>query len=197
MNDVVNIPTFQDFYAVYPKKSMKKDAEKRWDELTDDEKKKALNDVLVKKELHAPWLQGNEFIPNPSRYLLREMFNDDLIQKETLTDKQKDNEKGENPIQARFWTMLIQMYGMKFVRAYGEKMPPAWKYSLSGLTQNKAQKILRYLSTDTDEYLPDLPKINRIKKIGDENLFLSLPSPKTTPKEQALNHIKNLKGVFA
>lgn len=187
-------PTFEDFYSVYPKKSMKADAEKLWDGLAEENKKKAVNDVLVRKQLHAPWLKGNEFIPNPARYLRREMWNDDLIQKATHEGRQQQNELAQdNPMLARFWTMLIQIYGMKFVNQFGETMPKAWQYSLKDLTAGEAKRVLQYLSKDKDEFVPDLPKINRIRNIGkDAGLLLSLPKTLPTSKEQALAHIADL-----
>lgn len=197
MNEIA-IPTFLDFYMVYPKKTMKAEAEQKWNLLSDDDKRAAINDTLVRKQIHGPWLTGNEFIPNPARYLFRRLWTDEIIQKTTHEDKQKEAEGlTGNPVLARLWTMLIQIYGMKMIRSYGETMPKAWQYSLKDLSQKEAQKILQYLSKDQDEKMPDLPKINRIRAIGrDAGVYLSLPKASVSDKKTALSFISEIKSAI-
>jgi len=158
--------TFEDWYkTIYPKHVEKLQAEKEWNKLTDKEKHLATIDPPLRLANHAQW-KDKQMIPSPRRYLLRKLWTDEIIKKRTKEQEQEQNEDGT--IHSRLWTMLVQMYGNRFTASYGLTMPKAWVYGLNDLTQIEVSKILRYLATDTSEFIPDLPKINRIRNIGRE-----------------------------
>jgi hypothetical protein len=156
---------FNEFYAVYPKKVDKQLAEKRFNALEPGTQRIVIADVLDRKSHHAQW-QDKNFVPSPARYLLREMWNDEIIREKSKEEKQLAQEDSQHPVHSRLWTMLQQMYGAQVVNGFGGTIPKAWVYGLPGLTEKECGKILRYLATDTSEFAPNLPKINRIRKIG-------------------------------
>ena len=156
---------FKEFWTVYPKKTMKSDAEKLFNKIDEQLQKIIITDVIDRTNNHAQW-RNKEFIPNPARYLRRCLYNDEIIRPKTKEMAQAENESLRHPVHSRLWTMLIQMYGNKFIASYGETMPKAWLYGLNDLTEKQCSRILRHLSTDSSEFIPDLPKIIRIRNIG-------------------------------
>jgi len=70
--------TFSEFYASYPKKVARKDAEKAWAKLSPNERAKALEALPT----HIRWweLKGTdkEFIPHPATWLNGARFDDEL-----------------------------------------------------------------------------------------------------------------------
>ena len=157
---------FNEFYSLYPKKTNKAEAEKLFNELSDGLQKVLINDVIDRSQNHYQW-QNKAYIPNPARYIRRKLWTDEIIGERTKQDEQQDSEDGS--IHSRFWTMLKQMYGSKFINSFGATIPKAWLYGLPNLKQIEVTKILRYLATDNNEYMPDLPRISRIRRIGCDN----------------------------
>lgn len=76
--------TFSEFYASYPKKVARKDAEKAWAKLSPNERAKALEALPT----HIRWweLKGTdkEFIPHPATWLNGARFDDELDLTERL-----------------------------------------------------------------------------------------------------------------
>lgn len=70
--------TFQDFYASYPKKVARKDAEKAWAKLSLEERAKALE--ALPTHLRYWEIRGTEkeFIPHPASWLNGARFEDEL-----------------------------------------------------------------------------------------------------------------------
>mgnify|MGYP001060565732 FL=1 len=164
---------FNEFWTVYPKKVDKGQAEKRFNALTGGQQRIVISDVLDRSNHHAQWRDKN-FVPSPARYLLREMWNDEIVRAKSLEQKQVEHEDSKYPVHSRLWTMLQQMYGSQVVNGFGGTIPKAWIYGLQDLTEKECSKILRYLATDSSEYAPNLPKINRIRRIGYEPVYTQL-----------------------
>lgn len=188
---VVN--NFDSFWVVFPKKSDKQISEKLFNALSEGLQKTIINDVLDRKAHHDQW-KDKQFVPSPARYLRRELYKDDIVQARTKEMDQAENEDGS--VHARLWTMLIQFYGQKFINSFGEKMPPAWRFGLIDLSQKECSKILRHLSTDNCEFMPDLPKICRIRNIGRQSWrtdqkLIGNPATIETVSEQ-LNAMKRM-----
>lgn len=173
--------TFEQFYKQYPKKTNKQQALKIWAKLKGDKKMIAYEDVLNRIQNHSQWKE-KKYIPNPARYLARELWNDEIITDLTKQEKQADNEDGS--VLSRFWTMLIQIYGSKFENSFGEQMPIAWQHGLRNMTQQQASKILNYLVNDNNQSMPDLPRICRLRRIYLDVLpeFKMLPRLPSDPK---------------
>jgi hypothetical protein len=102
--------TFQDFYASYPKKVARKDAEKAWAKLSPNERAKALE--ALPTHLRYWELRGTEkeFIPHPASWLNGARFEDELDLAEALpktaiawwsTDEGVMNKGAELGIRAR------------------------------------------------------------------------------------------------
>ncbi len=66
---------FEDFWSVYPKKNDKKKCEEKWARITNDNRKKAIADVPLRK-LGRKWIEG--FTENPLTYLNGERWNDEI-----------------------------------------------------------------------------------------------------------------------
>ena len=155
--------TFDDWYNAYPKKANKQKARKLWDKLSDKNKHFAIVDVPKRLEQHSQWHEKT-FIPAPDVYLRNHKWNDEIVTRRTLEDKQEQAEDG-TPL-ARFWTLLRQMYGERWVRAYGDQVPFMWRKKLHDMTNREIARVLNYLAAHPAEYLPDLPLIMRIRSIG-------------------------------
>ena len=75
--DTMNKP-FGDFWAVYPNKRGKANAEKRWAKMTEDEKDKAISDVVNRKKSDEQWTKdGGKYIPHASTYLNGQQWQDE------------------------------------------------------------------------------------------------------------------------
>jgi len=74
MADLIT-PDFKDWYAKYPKKMARKDAEKAWKRLDDQEKLEAMMDDLDSRYGHI----DKQFIPYPATYLRGARWEDELI----------------------------------------------------------------------------------------------------------------------
>jgi len=73
-------PTFDEFYQAYPRPTEKAKAAKLWEKMTDESRLAAYRDVEVRKRTHRQWVEDNgKYIPSPRRYLLNEMWNDQII----------------------------------------------------------------------------------------------------------------------
>lgn len=80
---------FEHFWRVYPKKTGKGAAYKKWGKLTIEEKRKAYKDVQDRVRMHEPWKRDNgRFVPNCETYLNQRRF-DDEIQQETAQESGK------------------------------------------------------------------------------------------------------------
>lgn len=181
---------FDEFWTVYPKKVDKAVAQKRFEAFPESQQRVIILDVMNRSSNHAQW-QNKQFIPSPARYLLREMWNDEIILEVTNEQRQYENEDGS--VLSRFWSLLIQFYGERWIREYGKKPPYAWKNQLNDLTIKEVTKMLRYLAQDDSKYLPDLPKMNMIRRIGRGfSTMPALPMPPADPKvaEKWLAEIK-------
>ena len=190
--------SFVTWYASYPKKTEKRLAEQRWNKLSDDDKRRAIVDVPVRISEHDQW-QNKVMIPNPARYLLNRMWQDDIVKAQTVEDKQQAEEDGSNL--GRLWTLLKQLYGYeRWVKQYGKAPPFMWGKRLHDITPREVAHIITRLETDSAGYLPgmlpDLVMIVRIRKsCQPPNLYMSLPRPKTNPVTVA-SEIEKMRAIL-
>ena len=79
--------TFQEFYSRYPKKVAKKDAEKAWARLTDEQKKAALE--ALPKHIRSWEVKGTikEYMPHPASWLNGERWEDEIEVAEVIPQK--------------------------------------------------------------------------------------------------------------
>lgn len=79
--------TFQEFYSRYPKKVAKKDAEKAWARLTDDQRKAALE--ALPKHIKSWEVEGRAaaYIPYPASWLNGERWEDEVEVGEAIPQK--------------------------------------------------------------------------------------------------------------
>ena len=170
---------FEEFYKIYPNKSQRVLAEKRFDEFDEAKQKMIISDVINRTMNHSQW-KDKQYIPNPAKYLLRELWNDEIVVYETREQKQFKNDTG-SPL-SRLWIMLEQLYGKSWINKFGETPPKLWNHLMQDLTVVECGKIIKYLATETVIYegsLPNVTKINRIRRIGKvQNTFVSLPKPR-------------------
>ena len=186
--------TFLDWYQTYPKKVNKAKSEGLWNKLNDLEKHKAVVDIPERLERHTQW-HDKQYIPGADVYLRNKKWTDEIITARTKEEEQEQNEDGS--VQARLWTMLIQMYGDKFKRSYGNTMPKAWIYGLVDLSQKECSKILRALATDPSEFMPDLPKIIKIRNIGkDLKVYQCKQIGNPTKPETVQTEIQKMRGML-
>ncbi len=75
MTDLIT-PDFKDWYAKYPKKMARKDAEKAWKRLDDQEKLEAMMDDLDARYGHI----DKQFIPYPATYIRGARWEDELVE---------------------------------------------------------------------------------------------------------------------
>ena len=69
---------FGDFWAVYPNKRGKANAEKRWLKMSEDDQVKAINDVINRKKKDDQWIKDNgRYIPHASTYLNAQQWQDE------------------------------------------------------------------------------------------------------------------------
>lgn len=202
MNPISNLlpeakePTFEDFYGPYPKKANKVKAEALWNKLSLKEKCLAVIDVHERKGRHAQW-KDKQYVPGADVYLRNKKWTDEIITARTRDEALEEAEDGTP--QSRFWTLLIEVYGERFKKEHAETMPWVWRRSLETITGEEIAFILRYLTTDQDRGIPDLPKINRIRAIARSRvtnkpaLQLTNPTkPETVRKsiEEMMRHLK-------
>ncbi len=92
---------FDRFWAIYPRKEKKKDAQIVWkrkklDALAD----LILNDVNARIQRHGAWKEG--FIPHPTTYLNGERWNDEIVEgkngKQTSLDKTIESLQRYRPV---------------------------------------------------------------------------------------------------
>ena len=167
-------PTFDSFYSIYPKHTNKAEAEKLFNALTLELQQRAILDVMRRKAEHEPWRE-KKFVPNPARYLRRHLWTDEIIPYKSTEQQLAELEDGS--IHSRFWTMLVQIYGKRITREYGETMPAAWRFGLKGITEEQAARTLAGLVAEGDPYLPNLPTVKRI-----------LANTAPTPRLKMLKH---------
>lgn len=79
--------TFQEFYSRYPKKVAKKDAEKAWARLTDEQRKAALE--ALPKHIKAWEVKGTEkeYMPHPASWINGERWEDEIEVGEPIPQK--------------------------------------------------------------------------------------------------------------
>ena len=169
---------FEEFWTVYPKKVYKEEARGLFEKLDEPKQKLIIGDVINRSMNHSQW-KDKKYVPSPARYLRRELWNDEIIIYDTREQKQLKNDTG-SPL-SRLWIMLEQLYGKPWINKYGETAPKIWRYTLTDLTLVDCGKIIKYLATETESYegaLPNVTKINRIRRIGtDQGTYIGLPKP--------------------
>ena len=184
--------TFDGWYLNYPKKTNKQKAEALWNKLSEKKKHLAMLDVPKRLDLHAQW-SDKQYIPAPDVYLRNEKWTDEIIHVKTKEDEQEELEDGTP--QARFWTLLKQMYGdAKVEREFGKTMPYAWRRGLESITPGQVGKVLSYLATSENTHMPTLPEVKRILRIGQfpgqhKQKLLTNPSKPETVKK-AIDEMK-------
>lgn len=94
------------FWAVYPKRVAKKDAEKAWKKLTSEQKVRAM-DALPK---HIEHWADSEFIPYPATWLNGERWEDELEERKVV------------PVDRAWWTS--EMGVMRKARELGMSARP-------------------------------------------------------------------------
>ena len=70
--------TFNDFYALYPRKMARKDAEKAWKSMTTDEQEKALEALPNHLKYWKIKETAKDFIPYPASWLRAGRYDDEL-----------------------------------------------------------------------------------------------------------------------
>lgn len=150
---------FEKFWEVWPKKVDKAEAKKLWAKLSLEQQQQCIMAVTRKLVSDAAWKE-KKFIPSPARFLRREKWEDEDQQDQSLDETQRD----DGTTWARFWNMLVQMYGRKFEREYGPVMPVLWRQGLDKLSNQEAAKILAMLASEDFQRLPDLPHIRRLRR---------------------------------
>lgn len=184
---------FDEFYKIYPKKVDKTEAKVLFEKLDEALQRNIIRDIAKRIAGHGQW-RDKKFVPSPARYIRRKLWNDEIVVDKSIRDRQQSNEDGS--IHARFWTMLMQMYGRKFEASFGETMPVAWRSRLRSLTQKQASAILTLLTSEMQsEFIPDLPKICRLRHYCfDEPEFKSLPRPNRDSKviDDAFNQLRGI-----
>lgn len=81
---------FADFWAIYPKRVAKKDAEKAWARLTPDQRFAAINALPVHVRYWLAAGTAKEYLPHPATWLWGHRWEDEL-------------EMPEAPEQAQWW----------------------------------------------------------------------------------------------
>ena len=183
---------FEEFWKIYPKKVDKAEAKKLFEKLPLEVRQIIIIDVVKRILVHSQWRE-KEFVPSPARYLRKKLWNDEYSTRKTVEQKQADNEDGT--ILSRFWTMLMQMYGSKFVNSFGETMPVAWRSGLRDLTERQASQILKLLTEDQKGFMPDLATICRLRKFCHApiaNKMLPSPTPDPAIIDDAFNQLKGI-----
>lgn len=80
---------FEDFWATYPRKEKKKEAQRIW--IRDKLERKAdmiIDDIRQRQLRHDRWVD-RQFVPLPSTYLNNESWNDEIIEAGSLTAKKE------------------------------------------------------------------------------------------------------------
>lgn len=84
MNDLFT-PEFSEWYARYPKKAARRDAQKAWDKLNAQERREACLDNLERR--YGP--VDRQFIPYPATYLRGARWEDDYPEPETKSTRER------------------------------------------------------------------------------------------------------------
>jgi hypothetical protein len=74
---LLRIPTFDEFWAVYPKKKSKGAAEKAWNKLTDEQKILVMQVLPIAKQQHDWIKQNGKYVPYPASWLNAKGFEDE------------------------------------------------------------------------------------------------------------------------
>jgi hypothetical protein len=79
--------TFQEFYSRYPKKVAKKDAEKAWARLSEEQKRAALE--ALPKHVRSWEVKGTaqEYVPHPASWINGERWEDEIELAEAIPQK--------------------------------------------------------------------------------------------------------------
>jgi hypothetical protein len=88
---------FADFWKLYPRREAKKDAEKAWGKLSEDQKKKAIESIPVHAKCWCNECREKHFIPLPASWLRGERFEDELSVAEPV---ERQNWKSDAWVQA-------------------------------------------------------------------------------------------------
>lgn len=70
--------SFESFWSIYPRKEKKKTTKQKWDRLSDEDKKKAIENVMFRIKNDDSWARG--FIPHATTYINQERWDDEIAQ---------------------------------------------------------------------------------------------------------------------
>lgn len=145
---------FNDFWAIYPKKVAKKDAEKAWNRLTEAQKATALEALPA----HAQRWDDPQYMPHAATWLNGERFDDELPQ--IVSVKKSD-----------WWASESGIIGkgaeLKMTPRAGESMPQfksRVQDAINGVPQVRQAPAIVTSEPQPERFRPNVSLMSLIKK---------------------------------
>ena len=153
MKDVPPPPTFDEWWAVYPRKQGKKKAEQIYDKLPPEKKSACYLGTLHHVDHNRQWAD-ERFIPMPTTFLNQERWADD-VPRDT---KEKIKSEKPNDAAGLVWIAMVEFFGQKWIKEHGEKPSEIWRKMLAPLPEHRLKRGLRKCFESGSDFPPSLPK---------------------------------------
>jgi len=169
------VPTFDEWWVVYPRKQGKADAEKKFAKLSDVDKYNCLQGTVYQTE-HNPQWKDPSYIPLPSTFINQKRWQDEIV--EGKDAKARVVESASNSNAHTVWAAMVGMYGQAWINKFGEEPDRFWSGFLNGITPARIQRALRYTLENDKEFPPSLPKFKGYcRPTFEEQYPPALPKP--------------------
>lgn len=187
-------PSFDDWWAVYPRKAAKKKAKVMYEKLTDQEKSACYLGTVRQVEGNPQWQGDDQFIPLPTTFLNQARWEDAIPQ--THTQKVASTPiKNEADL---VWSAMTQFFGDQWVKRHGPKPTELWVKMLKNVSKERLHRGFRRIYESHAEFPPSLPKFMEFcAKTFDEQHPPALPKPPGDTKKalEAIETMKQMLGV--
>jgi hypothetical protein len=189
-------PTFDMWWAAYPRKQGKKKAEAIYEKLSDTDKSACYLGTLRQVEENPQWAEDDRFIPMPTTFLNQARWQDEIPK--TYHEKVASTPV-ENEAQL-VWSALTQFYGTSFHKKHGQKPPELWRKMLKDMPEERLRRGLRATFDMCPEFPPSLPQFIAYCKPTFGELYPpvpQLPRPDGDPEiaADAFTEMKKILGV--
>lgn len=186
-------PSFDEWWAVYPRKQSKKKAQVIYDNLSDVEKGACYLGTLQHVEENIQWSE-DQFIPMPTTFLNQARWEDDIPQ----TRQQKVASAPVTNEAELVWTAMEQFFGDLWVKRYGPKPTEIWRKMLKGVSEPRLKRGLRCTFESGSEFPPSLPKFMEYCRPTFGELHPPRPAlPRPEGSEAvALDALKQMKSIL-
>lgn len=191
-------PTFDMWWAVWPKKQgNKKRCEQKFNKLSDEKKSACYLGTLRHIEENDQW-KDKQYICGPEVWLNGERWNDEPVRHTTKASRATEQAVESQSKHDFVWAAFAQFYGEQWFKKYGEQPLELWRKLLADVEWERLKRGVKLALNSGSDFPPSLPKFMEYcaRTFGEQTAQKALPQSPKSSTETALKHLAEAQEIL-